>query len=105
MLHKRGNYARIALKNKNLKTLDELRDAWRNDFYDYHLRVNSFFQNKSNFFTLSLENINYKALQNFLKKDYVFKQTNYPKIKTGMGNPPPKVALPDTKSFVNLNYE
>ena len=36
MRHKRGNYARIALKNKNLNSLEELRDAWRNEFYDYH---------------------------------------------------------------------
>ena len=53
MRHKKGNYARIALENKNLNTLEELYDAWRNQFYDYNLRVN-FFQDKSNFFTLSL---------------------------------------------------
>ena len=53
-------------KIKNLNTLEELRDEWRNEFYDYHLRVNSFFQEKSNFFSLSLENINFKALKIFL---------------------------------------
>ena len=104
MRHKRGNYARIALKNKNLNSLEELRDAWRNEFYDYHLRVNSFFQNKSNFFTLSLENINFKALKDFLKEDYVFSQNSYPKVLTGMSKPPENVPLPDTMSFIERNY-
>jgi len=104
MLHKQGNYARIALEHKGISCLSKLRDAWRLEFYEYHLKVNAFFKNKTNFFTLSLENINYKSLQNFLRKDYEFKQKAYPKVLTGKAAPPKGVVLPDTQSFVQSNY-
>ena len=104
MLHKQGNYARIALEHKGISSLSELRDIWRSEFYEYHLKVNTFFNKRKNFFTLSLENINYKALQDFLKRDYTFKQSTYPKVLTGKAAPPRGVILPDTKSFVRINY-
>lgn len=104
MLHKRGNYARIALENKGISDLSELRNIWRNEFYEYHSKVNTFFSNRKNFFTLSLETINYNALRNFLKRDYTFKQRAYPRVLTGKADPPKGVILPDTKSFIEVNY-
>lgn len=104
MLHKRGNYARIALEHKGISDLSELRDIWRKEFYAYHLKVSAFFSNRKNFFTLSLENINYNALQNFLKRDYTFKQRAYPRVLTGKADPPRSFNLPDTKSFIEAYY-
>ena len=49
MLHKRGNYARIALEHKGISDLSELRDIWRKEFYAYHLKVSSFFSNRKTF--------------------------------------------------------
>ena len=104
MLHKKGNYARIALEHKGISDLNELRNIWRNEFYEYHLKVNTFFGNRKNFFTLSLENINYNSLQKFLKRDYTFKQSTYPRVLTGKADPPKDAILPDTKSFIEANY-
>lgn len=81
--HHGGRYVRRAMRHTGIFDLDKLCNYWREEFYDYHLRVTRFFCGRPNFYVHSLECINTESLARFLEKDFYFHNLEYPKIVTG----------------------
>jgi hypothetical protein len=92
LLHHGGRYVRRAMEHTCIHDLDQLCNHWRAEFYQYHLDVTRFFENKTNFYIHSLETIDVKGLVEFLGNDFKFENLNYPRVITG-GSAKPKYSL------------
>lgn len=90
--HHGGLYVRRAMQHTCIHDVEELCNYWRAEFYQYHLDVTQFFENKSNFYIHSLETIDVNCLVKFLENDFKFTNLEYPRVITG-GNTKPSYLL------------
>ena len=105
LLHNQGKYAKIALKHKSLDSLEELVHQWRAEFYDYHSKVINFFKGNQNFYILPLEVYNFNAFKSFLARDFTFKSSSYPHVKTGRNETPARNQFPTATEYAKANYK
>ena len=98
--HRNGRYARIDMRQKNIKKVEDLIYSWKKEFYSFHGEVLNFFEKKSNFYINDLDNINSSSLIEYIGEGYTFKKKKFPRVNSAKSNDPPSF---DLDSFAEMD--